>query len=111
MKENFEYWTFSKKAELIMKSIPKGKIISYGAVAALAGSPKAVRRVVQILHRTDNIPWHRIVNSQGKIAIKDYDGFQEQKMLLKMEGVKSDSKGKIELEKYQWKCYSIDELI
>ncbi len=111
MKENFEYWTFSKKAELIMKSIPKGKIISYGAVAALAGSPKAARRVVQILHRTDNIPWHRIVNSQGKIAIKDYDGFQEQKMLLEMEGVKSDSKGKIELEKYQWKCYSIDELI
>jgi len=111
MKENFEYWTFSKKAELIMKSIPKGKIISYGAVAALAGSPKAARRVVQILHRTKNIPWHRVVNSQGKIAIKDYDGFQEQKMLLEMEGVKSDSKGKIELEKYQWKCYSIDELI
>ena len=102
--------TFTKKVELILKNIPQGKVTSYGSVAALAGSPRAARQVVQILHRTDNIPWHRVVNSQGKIAIKDYDGFQEQKMLLSMEGVRSDSKGKIELDKYQWKCYSIDEL-
>ncbi len=103
--------SFTKKVELILKNIPKGRVTSYGIIAALAGSPRAARQVVQILHRTDNIPWHRVVNRQGKIAIKEYEGFQEQKMLLEMEGVESDSNGKIELDKYLWKCYSIDELI
>ena len=108
MKKSF---TFTEKAELILKNIPKGKVTSYGTVAALAGSPGAARQVVQILHRTDNIPWHRVINSRGVIAIKDYDGFQEQKMLLSMEGVESDSSGKIDLNKYLWKIQSIDELI
>ena len=103
--------TFTQKVVLILKNIPHGKVTSYGTVAALAGSPKAARRVVQILHRTDDIPWHRVINSQGKIAIKDYDGFQEQKMLLSMEGVESDSKGKIDLLKYSWAVYSIEEII
>lgn len=111
MEETPENRTFSNKAEFILKSIPTGRVISYGHVAALAGSPKAARRVVQILHRVENIPWHRVVNSRGIIAIKDPSGFEEQKMLLKMEGVESDSKGKIDLNKYQWKCYSIDELL
>lgn len=103
--------TFTEKVVLILKNIPYGKVTSYGTIAALAGSPRAARQVVQILHRTDNIPWHRVINSQGKIAIKEYNGFQEQKMLLSMEGVKSNSKGKIDLNNYLWKCYSIDELI
>lgn len=111
MTDNYLPETFTDKVEFILKNIPYGKVTCYGTVAALAGSPRAARQVVQILHRTDNIPWHRVINSQGKIAIKDYDGFQEQKMLLEMEGVESDSNGKIELVKYQWKCYSIDELI
>ncbi|MCK5154757.1 MAG: MGMT family protein [Spirochaetales bacterium] len=111
MSSNYPAKSFTEKVELILKNIPIGKVTSYGTIAALAGSPRAARQVVQILHRTDNIPWHRVVNSQGKIAIKDYEGFQEQKMLLEMESVKSDSKGKIDLAKYQWKCYSIDELM
>lgn len=111
MTNNYFPETFTEKVELILKNIPKGKVTSYGTIAALAGSPRAARQVVQIIHRTKNIPWHRVINSQGKIAIKEYDGFQEQKMLLEMEGVKSDPKGKIDLNKYLWKCYSIDELI
>ncbi len=103
--------TFTKKVELIIKNIPLGKVTSYGTVAALAGSPRAARQVVQILHRTDNIPWHRVVNSRGIIAIKDYDGFQEQKMLLGMEGVESDSSGEIDLNEYLWKINSIEELV
>jgi len=111
MSSNNPEQSFTEKVKLILKNIPYGKVTTYGTIATLAGSPKAARQVVQILHRTDNIPWHRVINSQGKIAIKDYDGFQEQKMLLEMEGVKSDSNGKIKLDKYQWKCYSIDKLL
>ena len=110
--QNIEFpKTFTQKVKLILKKIPNGTVTSYGTIAALAGSPRAARQVVQIIHRTKDIPWHRVINSQGQIVIKDYDGFQEQKMLLEMEGIKSDSKGKIDLNKYQWKCYSIDELI
>ncbi len=111
MSDNHPPKTFTEKVELILNNIPYGKVTSYGSIATLAGNPRAARQVVQILHKTNNIPWHRVINSQGKIAIKDYDGFQEQKMLLEMEGVKSDLKGKIDLNKYLWKCYSIEKLI
>lgn len=104
-------FTFTQKVVLILKNIPYGKVTSYGTIAALAGSPRAARRVVQILHQTENIPWHRVINSQGKIAIKEYEGFQEQKMLLSMEGVESESNGKIDLQKYTWAVYSIEEII
>ncbi len=110
MNETTRHWSFSKKAELILKRIPKGKIISYGAVAALSGSPKAARMVVRILHRTEGLPWHRVVNSRGIIAIKDPSGFEEQKILLEMEGVTSDPLGRIDLEIYQWNIHSIDEI-
>jgi len=110
MNSNPDQLTFTQKVEFILKSIPKGKVTSYGIIAALAGSPKAARQVVQIIHRTKDIPWHRVINSKGKIAIKDYKGFQEQKILLKMEGVESNMEGKIDLNKYQWECYSIDKI-
>jgi methylated-DNA-protein-cysteine methyltransferase related protein len=103
--------TFTEKVEFILRSIPRGKVISYGTVATLAGSPRAARQVVQIIHRTNNIPWHRVINSRGAIAIKDYDGFQEQKMLLAMEKVDSDHSGKIDYSKYKWRINSINELI
>jgi methylated-DNA-protein-cysteine methyltransferase-like protein len=102
---------FTEKVKLILKNIPKGKVTSYGTIAAMAGSPRAARHNVQIIHRTHNIPLNRVINSQGKIAIKEYEGFQEQKMLLSMEGVESDSNGKIDLDKFKWKCYSLDDLI
>ncbi len=111
MREESRELTFSQKAELILKSIPKGKIISYGAVAALAGSPKAARRIVQILHRVENIPWHRVVNSNGNIAIKEPAGFEEQRILLKMEGVESDQAGKIDFYRYRWNINSIDNIL
>lgn len=111
MNSNQDQLTFTQKTELILKNIPKGKVTSYGTIAALAGSPRAARQVVQIIHRTDNIPWHRVINSQGEIAIQDPAGFQEQKMLLKMEGVDSDLHGKINLNNYQWNIKSINELL
>ena len=103
--------TFTEKVEYILTRIPCGKVTSYGTVAALAGSPRAARQVVQILHRTDDIPWHRVVNSKYEIAIKDPSGFQEQKMLLAMEDIETDINGKIDKEKHRWNIHSIDEIL
>jgi len=110
MNSNPDQLTFTQKVELILKSIPKGKVTSYGTIAALAGSPRAARQVVQIIHRTDNIPWHRVINSKGEIAIKDPAGFQEQKILLTLENITTDKNGKLEMSQYKWKINSINEL-
>ena len=103
--------SFTKKVELILNNIPYGKITSYGTIAALAGSPKAARQVVQIIKKTENIPWHRVVNSKFEIAIKDPVGFQEQKILLAIEGTKTDLYGKIDRDIYVWRIQSIEELL
>jgi methylated-DNA-protein-cysteine methyltransferase-like protein len=97
--------TFSQKAKKIIKRIPKGKVATYGQIAALAGSPLAARQVVWILHsssRKDKLPWHRIINSSGRISLKPGQGFEEQRALLAREGVKFSKNDDVDLEKYQW---------
>ena len=61
---------FSGKVFKIVKHIPKGSVLSYGAVARLAGSPNAYRSVGNILNKNYNpeIPCHRIVRSDGKLG-------------------------------------------
>ncbi|MFP3357140.1 MGMT family protein [Planococcus citreus] len=95
---------FTKKAIEVMKSIPKGKVMSYGQVARTAGSPRSARQVARILHsmsETQDIPWHRIVNAKGEIAIKDGEGRFTQKLLLEEEGLCFEEEGKVALSRYQ----------
>ena len=76
---------FTKTVIVILKKIPKGKVATYGQIAALAGSPRAARQVVRILHSSSekyDLPWHRVVNSQGKISLKPNQGYEIQKALL-----------------------------
>ena len=89
---------FTRKVIEIIKQIPEGQVTTYGAVAAMAGSPRSARQVVRILHSSSekyNLPWHRVINRKGAIAIKDPAGFDEQKLLLESEGALVDSKGKV----------------
>jgi len=82
----------------IIAGIPRGRVMSYGAIAALAGSPRAARHVVRILHSSTakhDLPWHRVVNSKGEIAFKNAKAFAEQKSLLEAEGVEISAKGEI----------------
>ena len=102
---------FSKRVIKIIKSVPPGKVLSYGRVALLAGSPYAARQVGWLLNSsTDayNLPWHRIVNSKGKISIKDTIGFIEQKRLLQDEGVIFKNNDTIDLEIYMWDASHMD---
>jgi methylated-DNA-protein-cysteine methyltransferase related protein len=89
----------------IIKQIPKGKVMTYGQIAKLAGSPRAARQVVRILHsmsKTHNLPWHRVVNSKGELAIKDEEGLLSQQIFLEEEGVKVSQYNRIDLEVYQF---------
>lgn len=85
--------------------IPKGKVLSYGAVAVLSGNPRAARQVSWLLKsqtRIFNLPWFRVVNSMGTISIKEYEGYNQQKSLLESEGVIFGDKDIIDLRIYMW---------
>ncbi|MCD7035433.1 MGMT family protein [Metabacillus sp. GX 13764] len=94
---------FTEKAIAVIKSIPRGKVMTYGQVAAYAGSPRGARQVVRILHsmsKKHDLPWHRLVNAKGEISIKDDEGSFTQKSLLEEEGVAIEN-SRIRLEVYQ----------
>lgn len=93
---------FTEKAINIIKNIPEGKVMTYGQIARLAGSPRAARQVVRILHSMSqkyDLPWHRVVNAQGNIVIKDEASADIQRMNLESEGV-AVINGKVSLKDY-----------
>jgi methylated-DNA-protein-cysteine methyltransferase related protein len=84
-------------------SIPKGKVATYGQIAALAGNALAARIVVRILHTMSekkDIPWYRIVNSKGKISLPVGGGYELQKSLLESEGIEFDENDKIDFKTF-----------
>ncbi|GAA0397767.1 MGMT family protein [Paenibacillus motobuensis] len=94
---------FTTQVIHIISSIPEGKVMTYGQIAKEAGSPRAARQVVRILHsmsRKYQLPWHRVVNSRGEIALQDDEGASLQRMLLEAEGVYIGLGGGIDLQQY-----------
>lgn len=97
---------FTKKVIEIIRKIPSGKVATYKQVAELAGKEHASRGVAWILNTCSTkykLPWHRVLNSQGKISFpsKTYN-FREQKNRLRREGVDIDASGALDLAKFQW---------
>lgn len=95
---------FTEDVIHIIQSIPKGSVMTYGQIAALAGQPRSARQVSRILHGMSekyHLPWHRVINSQGKISLTGEMG-NRQRQLLEQEGVQFD-KRRISLAKYQFK--------
>jgi methylated-DNA-protein-cysteine methyltransferase-like protein len=69
-----------------IRTLPRGTVSSYGAVAAAAGWPGAARQVVRVLNQVPGLPWHRVVGAGGAIKLPGENG-AEQKFRLRMEGV------------------------
>ncbi|MBH5319573.1 MGMT family protein [Paenibacillus sp. GSMTC-2017] len=96
---------FTRKVIDIIKSIPEGYVMTYGQIAALAGSARGARQVVRILHSMSaayELPWHRVVNVKGEIAIQDDEARFKQNLYLSGEGVVVDETGRINLEQYRY---------
>ena len=97
--------SFTGRVKDTIKKIPRGKVATYGQIAALAGNPRAARQVVWILHsstRKDKLPWQRVVGSKGRISLKPNYGYEIQKELLQKEGVKFDRNDTIDFDRYLW---------
>lgn len=89
----------------LVKSIPRGRVATYGQIAALAGDPRAARQVVWVLRSfsdRERLPWHRVISSSGRISLRG-EGGGIQRQLLEKEGVRFDPNGLVSLELYQWK--------
>lgn len=91
----------------LIRQIPEGKVATYGQIAKLAGKPQGSRGVAWILHSSSTahqLPWHRVLNSQGKISFEiGTHNFRQQKKRLEQEGVDITSDGRLSLTKFQWK--------
>jgi methylated-DNA-protein-cysteine methyltransferase-like protein len=84
--------TFSQLVYEYIAAIPSGRVMTYGQVAALCGHPRAARIVGTIAHwGPEELPWHRLVNKQGRMAGEFPGGRTEQARRLEAEGLMIDA--------------------
>lgn len=75
----------------LMAELPSDKVTTYGDLAAMAGHPNAARMVGGIAHGgPDNLPWHRLVNAAGGLAVGFPGGQDVQRQLLEQDGIECD---------------------
>ncbi len=80
---------FRERVEAVVAQIPEGRVMTYGQIAAIVGSPRAARQVGSIAHFGDpNLPWHRVVNKKGGLASGYPGGRLSHKEALEAESYK-----------------------
>lgn len=97
----------------VVRQIPKGKVATYGQVAALSGNKRWSRVVGYALHVNpdpEHIPCHRVVNRLGEVSKAfAFGGENRQIILLENEGVKLDG-NRVDLNKYRWNKVTLEML-
>ncbi|MGW8319664.1 MAG: MGMT family protein [Candidatus Promineifilaceae bacterium] len=103
---------FYEQVYAIVRRVPRGQVTSYGRIASMLGAPNAARAVGYALRALKDrggdpayadIPWQRVINSQGRISIVNPEhGAQEQARLLREEGVEVSEELRIDLDVYLW---------
>lgn len=105
--------SFNKNVWRIVRQIPAGRVATYGQIAALTPPPPGMsvddyrpwgaRWVGAAMAACpDDVPWQRVVNSQGKISLRGEGGQTHQRMLLEEEGIVFDEQGRIDLKRFGW---------
>lgn len=98
---------FTKNVIASIRKIPRGKVATYGQIAKLAGKPQGSRGVAWILHSSSvvqDLPWHRVINSKGKISFPLMSEHERrQRSLLEREGIEFNDADSIDLKIFQWK--------
>lgn len=89
-----------------VRRVPRGRVATYGQIAAVAGLPGHARQIGYALHAlksSTSVPWQRVINAKGTISLEPMRGGVSQRMLLEGEGVKFDTAGRVSLAKFGWK--------
>ena len=92
----------------VVRKIPRGRVTTYGNVARLAGLERQARLVGYALSalQTDSVlPWHRVINAQGRLSLERAASASgvTQRLRLEREGVRVDAGGRVSLERYGWR--------
>ncbi|SFR42045.1 methylated-DNA-protein-cysteine methyltransferase related protein [Marinobacter gudaonensis] len=89
----------------VVAAIPRGRVASYGQVAAMAGLGRQARYIGRALGKLPtghNIPWFRVIRSNGQIAFPEgSDAYNEQVGRLRDEGVEVTT-GRVSMSRFQW---------
>jgi methylated-DNA-protein-cysteine methyltransferase related protein len=84
-----------------IRKIPRGRVSTYGAVAAAAGYPRCARHVSKVLNQVPGLPWQRVLGSGGRVSLAGEFGF-EQRFLLEAEGVRFKG-SRVDLAEYEYR--------
>lgn len=92
----------------VVRRVPRGRVATYGQVAALAGLAGQARLVGYALHAVPpggSLPWHRIINARGGISLRraSPSGGITQRILLEREGIRFDGASRVNLARYAWR--------
>lgn len=94
---------FKERVYELVSQIPEGRVMTYGQIAALCGSPRAARIVGGVAHfGPEDLPWHRVVNKQGGLAGAFPGGRSEQAARLAAEGVAVNAEGRMDVQALLW---------
>jgi methylated-DNA-protein-cysteine methyltransferase-like protein len=89
----------------LVRQIPRGKVMTYGQIAAILGEGYTPRTIGYAMHSADSedVPWQRVINSQGKCSTGRLTiPVDLQQDMLEQEGVEFNEKGKCDLNKFGW---------
>ena len=103
---------FRERVWKFVRSVPPGKVVTYGQVAALLGAPRAARAVGTVLYNTPRsaeVPCQRVVNRWGRLApTYGFGGMEQHKAELEADGVHVRPDYTVDLEEYQWQVWSAE---
>ncbi len=94
---------FAERVKHLVAQIPKGRVMTYGQIAALCGNARAARIVGGIAHFGDpDLPWQRVVNKSGGLAAGYPGGRNAHKKHLEAEGILVSKDLKVNISKLLW---------
>jgi methylated-DNA-protein-cysteine methyltransferase related protein len=96
---------FYRRVYRVVRQIPRGRVVTYGVVARMAGRPGAARTVgwaLAALPDDPDVPWWRVINAAGRISVAGHHHAAVQRALLLGEGVKFASGGAVNLATFGW---------
>jgi methylated-DNA-protein-cysteine methyltransferase-like protein len=92
----------------VVRRIPRGKVATYGQVAALAGFPRQPRLAGYALHALPEgtpLPWHRVLGAGGRLTLArlSVSSATTQRLRLEREGVRFDARGRVDMPRCGWR--------
>lgn len=98
---------FHREVYRLVRKVPRGRVVTYGQVAAMIGHPRAARAVGTALGSlrgslSEAVPWQRVLAASGRCSHRDGFSAAEQRALLEREGVRFDRGGRVDLARIRW---------